>query len=100
LSKYTKRTKKHENHNNQKKAHPEVHSCVRISGNTPFESHLQTSAVYGGQMRKNNITIEKIRKKQGQAELQSDPLRFQELQQTQSMQCGISPKTHHCNLTI
>jgi hypothetical protein len=46
-----------------------------------IESHLQTSAVNGGEMRKNNITVEEIRKKQGFTELQSDPLRRQELQQ-------------------
>jgi hypothetical protein len=79
LSKYTKRKKEHENHNNQKETHPGVHSCVRISGHTAIKSHLQKSAFYGGQIRQNNITIEKIRKKQRLTELQSDPLWFQEL---------------------
>jgi hypothetical protein len=64
-----------------------------------IESHLQTSAVYGGQMRKNNITIEETRKKQGLTELQFDPLRRQELQQTHSVQCGINPRSHLRNLT-
>jgi acetyl-CoA acetyltransferase len=51
-----------------------------------IESHLQTTAVYGGEMRENNITIEEIQKKQVPTELQSDPLRRQDLQQTLSVQ--------------
>jgi hypothetical protein len=45
-------------------------------------------------MQKNNITIEEIRKKQGFTELQTDPLRCQELQ------CDINSRTHLRNLTI
>jgi hypothetical protein len=51
-------------------------------------------------MQKNNTTVEEIRTKQGLPELQSDPHRRQELQQTQSVMCGINPRTHILNLTI
>jgi hypothetical protein len=37
---------------------------------------------------------------QGLTELQSDPLRRQELQQTQSVEYGINSRTHHRSLTI
>jgi hypothetical protein len=37
---------------------------------------------------------------QGFTELQSDQFCCQELQQTQSMQCGINPRTHLRKLTI
>jgi hypothetical protein len=80
----------------------DITTKIKHISSTATENHLITSAIYGGQIRTNNITIEEIRKKQGFTELQSDPLRFQEqeLQQKQSVQCGINPRTHLRNLKI
>jgi hypothetical protein len=70
---------------------------IKHTSSAAIESHLQTSAVNGEQMRKNNITVEEIRKKQGLTELQSVLLWLQELQY---VQCGLNPRTHLRNLTI
>jgi hypothetical protein len=42
---------------------------IKHISSAAIENHLQTSVVYGGQMRKNNITVEEIRKKQDRSQI-------------------------------
>jgi hypothetical protein len=53
---------------------------------------LQAPTIQTGQTRENNITVKKMWQKKSLAKLQSDTLRRQELQKSQSMQSTIDSR--------